>query len=496
MVEATVSQRDLERVMDRAANALRGPVDAADFKTYVFPILFLKWISDTWDLNHHIAVGEWADDLNDEIEADYHRFTIPAGCHWRDVLSARPGKLGTTIQKVLDKIELANPEQLAGIFGDAAWGNKERLPEPNLRQLLDAFSSVVLNPSVVPNDALGGAYEYMLRQFAEDSGTKAGEFFTPRAVVRMMVKVLDPQPSETIYDPACGSGGMLLETIAEVAEAGGETRSLKLYGQEQNLTTAAIARMNLFLHDVEDFKIVRGDTLREPKHRTPSGGLRTFDVVIANPPFGENEWGASDWTSDSRAIVAVPPAKKPEFAWIQHMLASASAEKGRVGVVMPHGVLFRSGREGEIRRGLLERDLLDAVIGLPPNLFYNTAIPACVLILRRAKPRGRKGKVLFLDASLGFVKSTNRNEMRPSDVAAIVTAYRSGKGGVAVSARRVDLEEIEKNDWTLNIGTYIETAHDVEDDAEAALASLDDALVQFDEARSALLTRLKAAGYA
>jgi type I restriction enzyme M protein len=496
MVEPTVSQRDLERVMDRAANALRGPVDAADFKTYVFPILFLKWISDTWDLNHEIALSEWGEDLDSEIEADYHRFALPEGCHWRDVRKAPPGKLGTTIQRVLDRIEQANPDRLAGIFGDAAWGNKERLPEANLRQLIDAFSTVKLNPKVVPNDALGGAYEYMLRQFAEDSGTKAGEFFTPRAVVRMIVKVLDPKPGETIYDPACGSGGLLVETIGEVAEAGGETRSLKLYGQEQNLTTAAIARMNLFLHDIEDFKIVRGDTLRDPKHRTSGGNLRTFDVTVANPPYGENDWGAEDWRTDSRAIVAVPPAKKPEFAWVQHMIASMSPGTGRVGVVMPHGVLFRGKTEGQIREGLLERDLLEAVIGLPPNLFYNTAIPACVLVFRRHKNPDRKGRVLFVDGAANFVKATKRNELRPSDVEAIVAAYRTGVQQGSVVTRLVELDEIEKNGWSLNIGTYITGVQDAEHDAEAALAALEEAFEDLDSARDHLRTRLKAAGYA
>jgi type I restriction enzyme M protein len=495
LVELTVTQRDLERVMDKAANALRGPVDAADFKNYVFPILFLKWISDTWDLGHEAALEVWGDDLNEEIEADYHRFAIPSGCHWTDVRKAPPGKLGTTIQKVLDKIEQANPEQLAGIFGDAAWGNKERLPEPNLRQLIDAFNTVTLNPKAVPNDALGGAYEYMLRQFAEDSGTKAGEFFTPREVVRLIVKVLSPQPGETIYDPACGSGGMLLETIGEVSEQGGETRSLRLYGQEQNLTTAAIARMNLFLHDIEDFRIVRGDTLRDPKHRTPKGSLRTFDVVIANPPFGENDWGAKDWKSDPRAIVGVPPAKKPEFAWLQHMIVSMSPERGRVGVVMPHGVLFRTGREGEIRRGLLERDLLETVIGLPPNLFYNTAIPACILVFRHQKEMHRKGRVLFVDGSTSFAKSTNRNALRSSDVAAIVDAYRTGAPTELVGCRLVDLEEIERHDWSLNIGTYIAGAKGPEDDAAAAIEELRLAFDALDRARAALDARLQAGGY-
>jgi type I restriction enzyme M protein len=496
MVQSTVTQRNVERIMDKAANALRGPVDAADFKTYVFPVLFLKWVSDTWDLNHEMALAEWGEDLDEEIEADYHRFSIPDSCHWCDVRKAPPGRLGTTIQKVLDKIEQANPDRLAGIFGDAAWGNKDRLPEANLRQLIDAFSTVTLNPKVVPNDALGGAYEYMLRQFAEDSGTKAGEFFTPRAVVRLIVKVLEPRPGETIYDPACGSGGLLVETIGEVAETGGETRSLKLYGQEQNLTTAAIARMNLFLHDIEHFKIVRGDTLRDPKHRTAGGKLRTFDVVIANPPFGENDWGAEEWKADPRAIVSVPPAKKPEFAWVQHMIASMSPRHARVGVVMPHGVLFRTGREGEIRQGLLKRDLLDAVIGLPPNLFYNTAIPACVLVFRQHKNPGRKGRVLFVDGSGSFVKTTNRNELRSSDVEAIVAAYQAGESQAAVTARFVDLTEIEQNGWTLNLGTYVASAQGAHHDVDAALADLSDAFARFDAARADLRARLEAAGYA
>lgn len=496
MVELAVSQRALERIMDKAANALRGPVDAADFKTYVFPILFLKWITDTWDLNHEVALAEWGEDLDAEIEADYQRFAIPALCHWSDVRNAPPGKLGATIQEVLDKIEQANPDRLSGIFGDAAWANKERLPEANLRQLIAAFDKVTLNPKVAPNDALGGAYEYMLRQFAEDSGTKAGEFFTPRAVVRLLVRVLDPQPGATIYDPACGSGGMLVETIGEVAERGGETRSLKLYGQEQNLTTAAIARMNLFLHDIEDFKVVRGDTLRDPKHRTAGGNLRTFDVVIANPPFGENEWGADDWKGDPRTIIAVPPAKKPEFAWVQHMIASMSPGHGRVGVVMPHGVLFRAGKEGAIRQGLIERDLLEAVIGLPPNLFYNTAIPACILVFRREKRADRRGQVLMVDGSSSFAKTSNRNELTDSDVNAIVEAYRAGKSHATATARWVELSEIQANQWTLNLGTYLASAQGPESDAAAALTQLADAYDELDAARTDLDARLKAAGYA
>jgi type I restriction enzyme M protein len=279
--KAPLSLQELESRLSAAANSLRGPVDPADFKSYVFPLLFFKWVSDTWDLDHAAAVDDFGDDLVPEVEADYHRFAVPDGCHWAD-LQKVSANVGVALQKILDRLAEANPDTLAGIFGDVAWGNKERLPEPALLNLIDSFDRLTLNRKVVPNDMLGAAYEYLLRQFADESGKKAGEFFTPRAVVRLLMRILDPQPGEAVYDPACGSGGMLVETINEVREAGGDSRTLRLYGQEVNLTTAAIARMNLFLHDLEDFRIVRGDTLRDPRFLERSG-LRRFDVVVANP---------------------------------------------------------------------------------------------------------------------------------------------------------------------------------------------------------------------
>ncbi len=247
----TLTQQELESRLWAAANSLRGPVDPADFKNFVFPILFLKWISDTWDLDHTAAVADFGNDVSPEEEADYHRFDMPEGCHWRDLKKVSVN-VGVELQKILQRLEEANPNSLAGIFGDVAWANKERLPEPSLLNLIDSFDSLTLHREVVSNDMLGAAYEYLLRQFADESGKKAGEFFTPRAVVRLLVRILDPQPGEAVYDPACGSGGMLVETINEIREAGGDTRTLRLYGQEVNLTTAAIARMNLFLHDLGD----------------------------------------------------------------------------------------------------------------------------------------------------------------------------------------------------------------------------------------------------
>jgi hypothetical protein len=285
-----VSQAELESRLWAAANALRGPVDPADFKAYIFPLLFYKRICDTWDEEHEQAVSDYEGLLNDEIESDYHRFVIPEGCHWED-LRRVPENVGVALQRILDRIQQANPETLAGIFGDVAWGNKEKLPEPSVMALLDAFGSLDLSPSKVGNDVLGNAYEYLLKQFADSSGAKAGEFFTPRAVVRLLSRILDPQPTDTVYDPACGSGGMLVEAANEVLEAGGSLAQMRFYGQEINLTTAAIARMNLYLHDVEDAKVLRGDSLRDPKFRDEHGHLDRFDVVIANPPFSQKNWG-------------------------------------------------------------------------------------------------------------------------------------------------------------------------------------------------------------
>jgi type I restriction enzyme M protein len=369
-----------------------------------------------------------------------------------------------------------------------------------LLNLIDSFNRLTLNRNVVPNDMLGAAYEYLLREFADASGKKAGEFFTPRAVVRLLMRILDPQPGEAVYDPACGSGGMLVETINEVREAGGDSRTLRLYGQEVNLTTAAIARMNLFLHDLEDFRIVRGDTLRDPRFVERSG-LRKFDVVVANPPFSLKNWGADTWANDpyGRAFCGVPPASTADFAWVQHMVASMKRGTGRVGVVMPHGVLFRAGVEKAIRQCLVEQDRLEAVIGLPPNLFYSTVIPACLLIFKADKPADRRGRVVFVNGSACFTKGRNQNQMSERDVAAIVAAYRRGgppKGVDAIQVRLVDHAEIKDNGWDLNVGRYLETAGAERITVEAALDELGQAQAALREAETRLAERLKASGYA
>lgn len=494
-----LTQTELEARLWEAANCLRGPVDPADFKAYVFPVLFFKWISDTWDAEHADAVADFGDDITAEEEADYHRFVIPDKCHWTDVRNTTKN-IGVKLRKTLDRLEAANPGKLAGIFGDVAWGNKDRLPEHALINLIDTFDKTVLNRDRVPGDMLGAAYEYLLKQFADASGKKAGEFFTPRAVVHLLVDILDPKPGESCYDPACGSGGMLVETINAVRTRGGDTRTLRLYGQEVNLTTSAIARMNLYLHELEDFRIARGDTFRDPKF-LDGASLEHFDVVIANPPFSLANWGAETWAADPwhRAFCGVPPAKNGDYAWIQHMVASMRPGGGRVGVVMPHGVLFRGGAEAKIRQCILESDRLEAVIGLPANLFYSTSIPACLLIFRAKKPAKRKKRVLFVDGTARYSKGSNQNFMSEADMTAIATAYRTGDdpdGEGGVSVRLVELAEIEKNNWDLNVGRYLTTTDEETVDVASALAALTEAQDALHEAEQALAERLKAAGYA
>ncbi|MDJ0379083.1 class I SAM-dependent DNA methyltransferase [Cryobacterium sp. PH31-L1] len=495
---AHLTQRQLEGALWDAANALRGPVDPADFKSYVFPVLFFKWISDTWDYNHARALVEFGSDLDDEIESDFHIFQIPTGCHWHDVYNTVEN-VGDMLAGTLLSVQEANPGSLDGVFGDVNWANTERLPETALVALLRAFDQLQLDAATVTGDMLGSAYEYLLREFAEASGKKAGEFFTPRHVVHLIVKLLSPKPGESIADPACGSGGMLVETVAAVDAAGGDSRTLRLYGQEINLTTSAIAKMNLYLHGVEDFTIVRGDTFREPK-LLDGDELRHFDLVIANPPFSLKNWGADVWAGDrfGRAIGEVPPATNADFAWIQHMVKTMKPDTGRVGVVMPHGVLFRGGKEARIREELLRSDQLEAVIGLPSNLFYSTSIPVCILVFRAHKPAERVGRVLFVDASARFTPSKNQNVMSDSDIETIAAAYQAGDdidGVGGLHLRLVDHDEIKHNGYDLNIGRYIKSETVAEANVEEAIILMREAQQRLADAQAALDERLRAAGF-
>ncbi|MEI7733160.1 MAG: class I SAM-dependent DNA methyltransferase [Verrucomicrobiota bacterium] len=463
MPPSAITLSQLESHLWEAANILRGPVDAADFKTYVFPLLFFKRISDVHDEEYQSALAEAGGDEEYALFPQNYRFQIPEDCHWRDVREV-PSSVGQALQKAMRGIEKANPETLYGIFGDAQWTNKDRLSDALLRDLIEHFSRINLGNQAAQADILGQSYEYLIKKFADATNKKAGEFYTPRSVVRLLVNILDPQEGESIYDPACGTGGMLLEAIHHVKEHHGDDRTLwgKLFAQEKNLTTSAIARMNLFLHGASDFQVVRGDTLRQPAFFS-GDNLATFDCVIANPPFSLEKWGEEVWTSDpyGRNFAGMPPGKSGDYAWVQHMIKSMAPKTGRMAVVLPHGALFRMGKEGEIRQKLLGMDLLDAVIGLGPTLFYGTGLAACVLVFRQRKAKDRKNKVLIVDASKEFKTGRAQNELLPEHVERIYGWYRAYKG-VAGIARMVALEEIASNDFNLNISRYVEPKNDQE----------------------------------
>lgn len=445
----------LESHLWESANILRGPVDAADFKTYIFPLLFFKRICDVWDDEYQEIIDETGDEQL-ACFPESHRFQIPDDCHWNDI-RAKASNVGSALQRAMREIEKANPETLYGVFGDAQWSNKERLSDALLKDLIEHLAQLPLGNSNVNSDVLGDAYEYLIKKFADATNKKAGEFYTPRSVVRLMIDILDPKEAETIYDPACGTGGMLLAAVQHVKEMHGNVKRLwgKLYGQEKNLTTSSIARMNLFLHGIEDFQVVRGDTLRNPAFFEVDQ-LATFDCVIANPPFSLEKWGEDVWLNDpfGRNFAGLPPSSSGDFAWVQHMVKSMAEVTGRMAVVLPQGALFRKGVEGSIRQKLLEMDLIEAVIGLAPNLFYGTGLAACILILRKRKPAKYKKQVLIADASRLFRRGRAQNYLELEHAASILGWFRDF-ADVQDSVRVVSLDEIKAEDWTLNISRYV-----------------------------------------
>lgn len=492
-----LSQAELKSALWEAANILRGSaVDRTDWKGYMLPLLFFKRISDVWDEETSEAQRTFGE-ADPSLFPEIHRFVVPVGCHWNDIREAAIN-VGAALQTAMREIERTNPDTLFRVFGSADWGNKEKFSDELMKDLIEGFSSINLGNTAVSTDVLGDAYEFLVGKFADVTRrNKAGEFYTPRSVVRMMVEMLDPQEGESIYDPACGTGGMLLGAIEHVVRKGGDPRTFygKIYGQEKNLTTAAIARMNLVLHGIEDFQIAREDTLREPAFSDPStSGLATFDCVVANPPFSLKEWGRELWESDpwGRAEYGLPPESYGDYAFVQHMIASmASTGNSRMAVVLPQGALFRKSAEGSIRQALLEKDMIEAVIGLAPNLFYGTQLAGCVVVLRRKKPAERKNKVLIIDASALFRKGRAQNFLDSEHSEQIVGWYRSFEN-VDDRAKVATLDEIKKEGWTLNISRYVlppigQDIPPLPEAIEAFKSALADARVAEDHLRTVLV---------
>ncbi|PWI12369.1 SAM-dependent DNA methyltransferase [Streptomyces sp. NWU339] len=417
-----LNQRELENYLWGAAVRLRGLIDAGDYKQFIFPLLFFKRICDVHDEEREQALAAYDGDAEMAAKEENYQFQIPDGHHWADIRQTRSG-LGSALAKAMKAIEKANPEQLLGVFGDAQWTNTERLSDATLRDLLEHFSTQILSLARVPEDELGQGYEYLIKKFADDSGHTAQEFYTNRTLVRLMTRMLEPEPGETVYDPTCGTGGMLVTAAAELKRQGKDHRQLTLYGQEFNVMTSSIARMNLYLHGIENFYIERGDTLGEPLF-FEGDGLRRFDVVLANPPYSIKQWNRRLFAKDpyQRNMWGVPPQGRADYAFFQHIAASLHPETGRCAILFPHGVLSRED-ERAMREKLIESDLLECVLGLGPGLFYNSPMEACVVVLRTRKRPERKGKVLFIDAAHLFERVRGQSFLSEDHIAEILAAY-------------------------------------------------------------------------
>jgi type I restriction system adenine methylase HsdM len=469
-----ITQRELESYLWGAAIVLRGLIDAGDYKQYIFPLVFLKRISDVYDEEHVAALTEYGDEELADLPEN-HRFAIPDGCHWSDIRSLTQN-IGQTVLKAMRAVESANPDTLPGVFGDGDWGNKNLLPDSTLADLIEHFSTQTLSLANLPEDELGNGYEFLIKKFADDSGHTAQEFYTNRTLVHLMTLMLEPQPGESVYDPTCGTGGMLISTAAEVKRQGREWRNLRLYGQELNYGTSAIARMNLFLHGITDGRVAHGDTLVRPAFLNGTGGLETFDVVLANPPYSIKAWNRDAFAHDpyGRNMWGVPPQGRADYAFFQHIAKSLDPETGRAAILFPHGVLFRRDEAG-LREKLVRSDLLECVIGMAEGLFYNSPMPATVVVLRATKPAERRGKVLLVNALGEVAREQAQSFLRESHQTRIRDAYR-GFTDVDGFAKVADLDQIAANNFNLAIPLYVMGAK-VLDAGE--LVDLDDALTNW-----------------
>jgi len=457
-----ISLERLKAHLWESANILRGSIDAADYKNYIFGLLFLKRLSDVFEEEAERIERETG---NQEVawkDPDEHEFFVPESARW-NFIKAHTQNLGELLNKANEALEEWNTSTLEGVLTATDFNDKDRLPDVTLSKLIAHLSAIRLrNEDLTDPDILGRAYEYLIGQFADDAGKKGGEFYTPKEVVTLLVEILDPQERMRICDPTCGSGGMLVQSAYHLMGKGQNPKNISLFGQERNIGTWAICKMNMLLHGLSSARLEKGDTLRGPRLLREDGKLMEFDIVIANPPFSLKNWGYEEAQHDPyrRFRFGIPPKGYGDYAFVQHMIATLN-HRGRAGVVLPHGILFRGGAEGKIRKGILEEDLLEAVIGLPPNLFFGASIPARLFILNKDKAQEHKGKVFFLYGANDFLKGKNQNRLRREDIGKMVDAYR-GYRSLEKYCRPAPLDEIRSNDYNLNITRYIDVSEEEE----------------------------------
>lgn len=482
-----MTQQNLEKYLWGAATALRGTIDAGDYKQYIFPLLFFKRICDVYDEEFEKGLEESDGDLEYAAFAENHHFIVPENAHWKTVRETTTN-VGIAIQDAMRSIEKANPETLYGIFGDASWTNKNRLSDETLTNLIEHYSQHKLNLKNVPDDQLGNAYEYLIKEFADDSGHTAAEFYTNRTVVKLMTMIMDPQPGESVYDPTCGSGGLLLNCALHLRDEGKEYRTLKLYGQEINLITSAIARMNMFMHGIEEFSIVRGDTLARPAF-LENDELKRFNVILANPPYSIKAWDQKSFANDpyGRNLWGVPPQGCADYAFQQHMHKSLDENNGRCISLWPHGVLFRD-KEADLGKKIIEEDLVECVIGLGPNLFYNSPMEACLLITKTNKGKAEKGKILFINAVDEVKQEKTISFLEEGNINKIFNAYQDFTNKESFAALLTN-EEVLANNGNMSISLYVRThklSMETEESFEKVYHSWEDSSKQLKKSMNAL----------
>lgn len=483
-----ISLDDLKSFLWGAATRLRGQIDAAGYKEYIFPLLFFKRISDVYDEQFHDFVCEGGEDYAN-MQAEELAIRIPEGAHWNDVREVTEN-VGQRLVEAFIAIEQANPGEeadgriiggLDGIFGPKdGWTNKAKMPDHIITSLIEDFSRYNLSLAHCPADEMGQAYEYLVGKFADDAGNTAQEFYTNRTVVTLMAEILQPKPGESIYDPTCGSGGMLVKCLDFLRQKGEPWQGVKVFGQEINALTSSIARMNLYLNGVEDFSIVREDTLAHPAF-VDGSRLRKFDIVLANPPYAIKQWNRDAFMNDKwgRNFLGTPPQSKADYAFIQHIIASMATKTGRCAILLPHGILFRK-EERDMREKLVKMDTLEAVIALGHNLFYNSAMISCILVCRVNKSVERKGKVIFIDAENDVTRKNAFSYLNEFQIEKILNAY-NGYTDIDGFAKVVTNEEILEANSVLSISYYVEGIDNEDFDLDDSLQNWKDGSESFNK---------------